>query len=360
MARQDIQAGQTQNPRLRECLKTLVPKISKDKEDRINEETTKIGYILPVLQALGWDTSSRDEVEPEFRAKGSRNPVDFALKVMRTPRLFLEAKGLGEDLGNHKCVRQVLHYAYDADVEWCVLTDGDEWRFYNSKAPVPVDEKQFRAVRLSEPGKLDEATATLSLLLARSSVQDNILSMLWAVHFVDRQVKESLQWMLESRDKRLVRLIRSRAKGLKPQEVVQSLARLNVRIDLPPVPPPSCERPVELPTRGASASENLHPRRVRRTSGVSLADLIRAGLLNAPMRLCRKYKGQMLEARLLADGNVEFQGTPYASPSTAAEVARGTVTGRRMHTNGWGFWQTEVDGGKPRTLNQTRDAYQNR
>ena len=359
MARQDNQASQSQNPRLLACLKVLVPKISKDKDDHINEEATKIGYILPILQALGWDTSNRDEVEPEFRTKGSRYPVDFSLKVMRTPRLFLEAKGLGVGLDSPKDLRQTLHYAYDADVEWCVLTDGDEWRFYNSKAPLPADEKQFRAVRLSD-GKLDEAAATLSLLLARNSVQDNILSMLWAVHFVDRQVKKALQEMLASRDQGLVRLIKRRAKRLKPREVVQSLARLSVRIELPPVPPPAGVRPPEPPPPGESQPDGPRRPRAGRGSGISLTNLIDASLLSVPLRLFRHYKKQMLEATLLASGEVEFQGKSYSSPSQAAEAGRATVTGRKMSTNGWTFWQFEGDGGKPRTLGQVRDAYPNR
>ena len=54
---------------------------------------------------------------------------------------------------------------------------------------------------------------------------------------------------------------------------------------------------------------------------------------------------------------MEFQGKHYLSPSAAAEAARATVTGRKMNTNGWSFWQIEGDGGKPRTLGQVRNAY---
>ena len=57
---------------------------------------------------------------------------------------------------------------------------------------------------------------------------------------------------------------------------------------------------------------------------------------------------------------MEFQNQRYASPSAAAEAARATVTGRKMHTNGWSFWQIQGYGGKAQTLRQVRDAYANR
>jgi hypothetical protein len=91
--------------------------------------------------------------------------------------------------------------------------------------------------------------------------------------------------------------------------------------------------------------------------GVKLADLIAAGMLSPPLRLYRRYKGRLLEARLSADGKVEFGGQLYPTCSTAAEYARSTVTGRRMSTNGWSFWQFDAGAGKPKTLEETRAEF---
>ena len=66
---------------------------------------------------------------------------------------------------------------------------------------------------------------------------------------------------------------------------------------------------------------------------------------------------RLLAIALLAGGQVEFQGKQYLSPFAATETARATVTGRKMNTNGWSFWQIESDGGKPRTFEQVRDAH---
>lgn len=126
MARQDDPASPTQNPKLRALVQALAPRILTDRDRRIGEQNTKATLIEPILEALGWDIRDWDEVHREYRSKSADSPVDYALKIMRTPRLFLEAKGLGEDLSDRKWVAQVLGYATMAGVEWCVLTDGDE------------------------------------------------------------------------------------------------------------------------------------------------------------------------------------------------------------------------------------------
>ncbi len=66
----------------------------------------------------------------------------------------------------------------------------------------------------------------------------------------------------------------------------------------------------------------------------------------------------VLKATLLPDGTIEFRGQRYVSPSAAGGAAPAIITGRKMSTNGWSFWQVEGDGGKPRTLADVRGAFQ--
>ncbi len=86
----------------------------------------------------------------------------------------------------------------------------------------------------------------------------------------------------------------------------------------------------------------------------TLADLIAAGVLTPPLKLFRNYKGKRLEASLLADGAVEFQGKRYDTCSGAAEAARAAVSGHRMNTNGWVFWQYQSADGKKLLLRDAR------
>ena len=52
---------------------------------------------------------------------------------------------------------------------WCVLTNGDEYRIYNSYAPVDVEQKLFRSVRISDPANAGSAVDTLHLLSKRTN-----------------------------------------------------------------------------------------------------------------------------------------------------------------------------------------------
>ncbi|MCJ7686723.1 MAG: type I restriction enzyme HsdR N-terminal domain-containing protein [Desulfobacteraceae bacterium] len=76
------------------------------------------------MSALGWDLEELDEVRLEYKKKPKDNPVDYALFIMRTPRLFIEAKSLEANLDDRKWVSQTLGYATVVGVEWCVLTNG--------------------------------------------------------------------------------------------------------------------------------------------------------------------------------------------------------------------------------------------
>ncbi|MDL1911880.1 hypothetical protein FBQ81_14510 [Chloroflexi bacterium CFX6] len=65
---------------------TEIEKLVKDFKDlssarrrTMNEQATRLGYILPLFKALGWDTSNIYEVRPEEKVSracfGARDPV---------------------------------------------------------------------------------------------------------------------------------------------------------------------------------------------------------------------------------------------------------------------------------------------
>ena len=64
--------------------------------------------------------------------------MDYALLLLRTPRLFVEAKALGQNLDDRRWAHQIMGYATVAGVEWVVITDGDEYRIYNALAHVRI------------------------------------------------------------------------------------------------------------------------------------------------------------------------------------------------------------------------------
>jgi hypothetical protein len=343
---------------LQKVIKDVVARINRYKGSAFNEQDTKASLIKPILEALGWDTSDPEQVRHEFKTNPKDNPVDYALMHIRQPRLMVEAKGLGESLDDQKWVGQMLGYAAVGGAMWCVLTNGEEYRIYNATAPVAAADKLLYKVRLTS-APIEEATRLLSLI-ARANLGVSVLETLWKTQHVDRKVGAALQEMFAAPDKRLVGLIRTKESGLTPKDVLNSLRRLIVRIEQPPIQYPSDrQKMVANPALAVRSSpkakkpKTTSAKKTPRVFGVELVQLISAGMLPSPLRLFRNYKGKLLEATLLADGQVQFGGTTYDTCSRAAEVARETITGRRMNTNGWAFWQLD-SGGTVKTLEEVR------
>src|SRR5215212_8498909 len=214
-------------PRLRKRIQKI-----RNRKENIGEQNTKAALIDPLLSALGWDIEDIDEVSREYRRKPQDNPVDYALFMLRSPRLFVEAKGLEKDLSDRKWISQILGYATVVGVEWCILTNGDEYRLYNAHAPVDVEQKLFRVVRISESDQEEYTLETLELL-SKEKMADNLLNVLWKAHFIDRHVSKTLGELLQNDDAGLIRLIRKRIPELTPSEIRDSLKRADIHIDFP-------------------------------------------------------------------------------------------------------------------------------
>lgn len=336
---------------LANVIESLKDKIRKyqDRRTRLGEQNTKASLITPMIQALGWDASDPDEVCHEYKAKSIDSPVDYALCINK-PILLVEAKGLGESLDDRKWIVQVLSYATVAGVEWCLLTDGNEYRIYNSAAAVNADEKLFFKIKLTQ-SDVSESTSVLSLLTKRE-LTGNHLREYWQSQVVDRKVRECLRSMVSKPSSKLVALLKSQINELTSGDIKQSLMRLDARFEAPVVP----HRAVSTSRSQKPAKLKLVSALERAGSTISLAELIQAGILPAPTRLFRKYKGTLVEAHLNRDGTVECNGSVFNSCSTAASEARSIVAGKRLATNGWDFWQLEING-KKTTLHECRNQY---
>jgi hypothetical protein len=119
---------------LEAAIATARDRIARYRGQAIGESNTKSVLIEPILRALGWDVEDLDEVRREHRRKPSDNPVDYALFLVREPRLFVEAKALREKLDDDRWAKQIMGYAGVTGVKWVVRTNGNEYRIYNSHA----------------------------------------------------------------------------------------------------------------------------------------------------------------------------------------------------------------------------------
>jgi hypothetical protein len=357
-----------------QTLTNVLPKLRRriqkiqNRNENIGEQNTKAALIDPLLAALGWDVEDIDEVSREYRRKSQDNPVDYALFMLRSPRLFVEAKGLEKDLSDRKWISQVLGYATVVGVEWCVLTNGDEYRLYNAHAPVDVEQKLFRVVRISDSDQEEYTLETLELL-SKEKMGDNLLNVLWKAHFIDRHVGRTLGELLQNDDASLIRLIRKRTPELTPSEIRESLKRADIRIDFPVVSVSSQSSarevddelisPVEVVEKTKQGSKTLN------IPGVKVGDLIRTSLVEPPLKLEKIYKGAHLEAEIQPDGTIVFDGDSYRSLSLAASYARKTIIGapegrKYPQTNGWVFWKYhDRESGRLEEVDVLRQRYLN-
>jgi predicted type IV restriction endonuclease len=341
---------------LKEVVSQIKARILSFSGKKISEEDTKFKLINPILAVLRWDMQQHDEVRLEYRSESHHNPVDYAFFHQGQPILFLEAKALGGDMDDPKWVNQTLKYAYEANVDWCVLTNGNVYSIYRTYEKGKSQDRLFQTINLTEDVDIEAVVFFLSLL-AKHNVINGRLSTQWKASFADQKVKAALVKLVTDQDDALVRMLMKKTDGLQTSEIRQSLSRARVNI--------SFHMEGMETGKQQAATSKARKRRAKAIShvGVSLQQLIEAGIITVPLKIVAPYKGRVLEARILRDSSVEFYGQKYDSLSMAAGYARVSVigappSGAGYHaTNGWTFWHCQDASGKLHSLASYRELY---
>lgn len=129
----------------------------------LNEESTKMFLVVPMISFLGYDHMDPNEVFPEHHCDFSekyKNRVDFAIFKGGEPVIALETKPAGapslrDDRGQ---LRSYFNAA--RTVKMGILTDGLVWEFYaDSDEPNMMDANPFLRFDLKDVarGKVDES-----------------------------------------------------------------------------------------------------------------------------------------------------------------------------------------------------------
>lgn len=137
----------------KDTVRQLGERVVRLKEQTQTEEATKHAFVLPFLQALGYDVFNPMEIVPEFVAdvglkKGEK--VDFAVMRDGAPVILLEAKHWKQRLDNHD--GQLLRYFHVCKAKFSILTNGIEYRFFtdleetNKMDAVPFLEFDISAI----------------------------------------------------------------------------------------------------------------------------------------------------------------------------------------------------------------------
>jgi len=133
-------------------IKILGDRVTKLKDQISTEEATKNAFVMPFLQALGYDVFNPTEVIPEFISdiglkKGEK--IDYAIFLEGKPTILIECKHWAQDLSIHD--GQLLRYFHTSKAKFGLLTNGINYRFYSDLVDAnKMDEKPFLEFNVSE------------------------------------------------------------------------------------------------------------------------------------------------------------------------------------------------------------------
>ena len=151
-------------------LKKISENIWKRKEYVETEEATKNAFILPFLEALGYDIFDPMEVVPEFTADigtKRREKVDYAIMKDSNPIMIIECKSCAADLDNLH-ISQLYRYFSVTPVRFGMLTNGIVYKFYTDieKSNI-MDNKPFLEIDCQKLKKqiLKNLLSLLNMLL---------------------------------------------------------------------------------------------------------------------------------------------------------------------------------------------------
>ncbi|MDR2895027.1 MAG: type I restriction enzyme HsdR N-terminal domain-containing protein [Alistipes sp.] len=116
----------------RDLLLQLSGRVTKQKDQITTEEAAKTAFVLPFIQALGYDIFDPLEVEPEHTCdvgtkKGEK--IDYAIMQDGHPILLIECKHSSQNLD--LCGNQLFRYFGTSKAKFAVLTDGIQYRFFS-------------------------------------------------------------------------------------------------------------------------------------------------------------------------------------------------------------------------------------
>ncbi len=136
----------------KDTIKQLADRVLKLKESILTEEATKNAFIMPFINALGYDVFNPLEVVPEMTCdiamkKGEK--IDYAIMKEGEPILLIECKHWAQDLNLHD--NQLIRYFNVSKAKFGLLTNGIIYRFYTDLIePNKMDEKPFLEVDITD------------------------------------------------------------------------------------------------------------------------------------------------------------------------------------------------------------------
>ncbi|UCF91830.1 MAG: hypothetical protein JSW39_26765 [Desulfobacterales bacterium] len=182
---------------------------SNKKMASLDEASTKQAVVLRMLSFLGWDIFNVEEVFPNYSVDDLT--VDYALRINNDNQVFIEVKGIQEELDNHQ--KNLLNFALLEGVELSVLTNGMIWWFYLSSTKGGWEQKRFHAINIMHDDP-EEILPNLTDFLSRDNVsKGEFIKKARALHHSQKQkiaaesVPEAWNKMISEPNKIFVELL---------------------------------------------------------------------------------------------------------------------------------------------------------
>lgn len=129
--------------RISVALKALRPTIEQQRSKDVSEADTVTVVKDIMASAFGYDKYV--ELTSEHAIRGTY--CDIAVEVDGKVWALIEVKSAGTTLDDRH-VKQAIDYASNKGVEWCMLTNGCEWRLYHVVFAKPIDKQLIAQVDL--------------------------------------------------------------------------------------------------------------------------------------------------------------------------------------------------------------------
>ena len=215
---------------IEKCIDSLRAQLERHRRAGLKEYPTRTIFIDPLLAALGWDVRDPDEVELEYPTVDGKS-VDYAMKVNQKVVLLLEAKQLRDPLDDVKSITQIVGYAANDGIEWCVLTNGVRYRVYKASERASAPDKLLFEVSIDprdSAGVPVEQLAKQLSRLSRESMAQGLLDQLGTEIFTTGKVRKALDRLFVEAPISLIRLIRKTIGDdlVTPTQIQQALGRI--------------------------------------------------------------------------------------------------------------------------------------
>jgi predicted transport protein len=215
---------------LTKCIEELQAQYKKHKRSALKEYPTRAIFIDPLLRALGWDLRDPDEVELEYPTIDGK-AVDYALKLNREPVALVEAKALDDPLDDVKAITQVVGYATNDGVEWCILTNGIRFKVYSSSQKATAPNKLLFEVSIAPDNPFGHSIDQMAAQLERFScdaMARGVLGQLGEEVFTTAKVRKALDRLFGIQDDSFVRIVRKAMDddAVTPAQIRAALSRI--------------------------------------------------------------------------------------------------------------------------------------